>query len=287
MPPTTAVPPAYALITGASAGLGLELARLFAADGFPLILTARNSERLEALAHTLSKDHEVEVRVLPADLCAPGSARALLDALQEEGLGVRVLVNNAGFGATGEYLERGWDTYRDMIRLNVEALAELTHGLLPGMVRAAAGTDPLRARYGRPGVMNVASTAAFQPGPTMAVYFATKSFVLHFSEALHEEMRGRGVTITAFCPGPTRTEFFKQGSMVPGGEMSEAARKKLERRDARRMDAGQAAASGYQGFRQGKAIAVPGLVNSLLTMAGRFLPRAVVRRVTKQALKKT
>jgi len=286
MPQSSATPPSYALITGASAGLGLELTRLFAADGFPLILTARNTERLEALAHTLSKDHEVEVRVLPADLSAPGAVDELLEALQEENLGVRVLVNNAGFGATGEFLERDWGTYRDMIRLNVEALAELAHGLLPGMVAAAAGADPLSDRFGRPGIMNVASTAAFQPGPTMAVYFATKSFVLHFSEALHEELRDKGVTVTAFCPGPTRTEFFRHGSMIPTGDLSEQEQRTLQRRDARRMDAGQAAAAGYRGFRQGKTIVIPGVANRLLAMAGRFLPRAVVRRLTKRALKK-
>ncbi len=286
MPNPTHRPATHVFITGASAGLGLELARLFAADGFPLILVARNTERLEALAQTLTKDFEVDVRVLTADLTAPGAVQELLATLQTEGLGVRVLVNNAGFGAYGAYLERGWDTYRDMIRLNVEALAELTRGLLPGMVAAAAGEDPLHGRHGRPGVINLASTAAFQPGPLMAVYFATKSFVLHFSEALHEEMLRHGVTVTAFCPGPTRTEFFRQQSMIPTGELNEKDLEEYHRRDARRMDAGEAAAAGYRGFRSGQAIVIPGWRNRLLALAGRFFPRAVVRRMAHRILTK-
>lgn len=276
--------PVHALITGASAGLGLELARLFAADGFPLILTARHEERLDALARALRKDFEIDVRVLPADLSRPGAARQLLEALREEGLGVRVLVNNAGFGAQGLVERAEWATYQDMIRLNVEALTELAHGLLPGML-ACAGDEALQEGHGPPGIMNVASTAAFQPGPSMAVYFATKSFVLHFSEALHEEVRDRGVTVTAFCPGPTRTEFFARETMKPTGRTSNAREAELRRRDARRMDPGRAAAIGYRGFRQGQAIVIPGFQNRLLAAAGRFLPRSVVRRLTYRVLR--
>lgn len=268
----------HVLITGASAGLGLELARLFAADGCALVLVACNESKLAALASVLRKDFEVDVRIIPADLTLANAVEDLLSALLEAGIGIRVLINNAGFGSYGQFLDQDWDVYRRMIDLNITALTGLTRGLLPGMMACAQSG-------GNPGIMNVASTAAFQPGPLMSVYFATKSYVLSFSEALHEEVKGAGVRVSAFCPGSTRTEFFHQDSMLPKGEITEKHLAEFRRRDARRMDAGVAAAVGYQGFLRGDAIAIPGWQNRILAQAGRFLPRAVVRRLAFRMLK--
>ena len=173
----------HTLITGASSGLGLELARLFAGDGHPLVLVARDLEKLETLAASLRKDHEIDVRVVPADLTVEGAIDDLFNSMARENLGVRALVNNAGFGSTGPFGSREWDAYHRMIDLNIGALTELTRGLLPAMLEeAAAGRKDFPL-----GVLNVASTAAFQPGPGMAVYFASKAYVLSFSEALHEK----------------------------------------------------------------------------------------------------
>jgi len=267
------------LITGASAGLGLELARLFAADGSALVLVARNEAKLSVIAGILRKDFEVDGRVIRADLSKPNAVEDLLGAIEEAGIGVRVLINNAGFGAYGPVLNGDWDTYQRMIDLNITTLTGLSRGLLPGMIICTKNGA-------KTGIMNVASTAAFQPGPLMAVYFATKSYVLSFTEALHEEVKGSGVTISAFCPGPTRTEFFRQESMVPAGEISEADLAEYRRRDAQRMDAGVAAGIGYEGFLRGDAIVIPGFRNRLLAQAGRFLPRAVVRKLAFRMLKK-
>ncbi len=269
----------HVLITGASAGLGLELARLFAADGAALVLVARGEAKLATIAGILRKDFEVDVRIIPADLTKPGAVDDLLAALMEAGIGIRVLVNNAGFGAYGPVPNCEWDVYRRMIDLNITALTGLAWGLLPGMVACAEAG-------GRPGIMNVASTAAFQPGPLMAVYFATKSYVLSFSEALHEEMKESGVTVSAFCPGPTRTEFFHQDEMIPSGVISDEDLAEFHRRDDRRMDAGVAADVGYRGFLKGEAIVIPGFRNRFLAQAGRFLPRSVVRKLAFRMMKK-
>jgi len=267
------------LITGASAGLGLELARLFAADGAALVLVARNESKLATLAGNLRKDFEVDVRIIPADLSKENAVEGLLNALQEAGIGIRVLVNNAGFGSYGPVLQRDFEVYQRMISLNITALTGLTRGLLPGMVACAEAG-------GKPGIMNVASVAAFQPGPLMAVYFATKSYVLSFSEALHEELKNSGVMVSTFCPGPTRTGFFGQEDMVPSRELSEEEKTNHERRNARRMDAGVAAGIGYQGFLKGDAIVIPGFKNRLLAVSGRFLPRSAVRKLAFRMLKK-
>jgi uncharacterized protein len=273
----------HTLITGASSGLGLELARLFARDGRPLVLTARSEDKTEALAAVLRKDHEIDVRVMPADLTAPGAVSALLDRLNEEGLGIRALVNNAGFGANGPFETRHRDTYRKLITLNIGALTELAHALLPAML-----TEGRAGRHEFPlGILNVASTAAFQSGPGMAVYFASKAYVLSFSEALHEEVRGSGVTVTAFCPGGTRTNFFSSESMVPSESAIGEGGPDSSRRSPRaamRMEADVAAMAGFDGFRNGKSIVIPGAMNRFLAQLPRFLPRAIVRRITRRVL---
>ena len=267
------------LITGASAGLGLELARLFAAAGHDLVLTARRADRLEALAATLSADFEVDVVCIPADLTLPEAAPDLVQLLTDRGLVVSVLVNNAGFGVYGPFPGRDWATYGQLIDLNVTALARLTHALLPGMQDMAKAGQFC-------GIMNVASTAAFQPGPLMAMYFASKAFVLSFTEALHEELRGSGVRVSAFCPGPTRTGFFTTDSMIPQGTITEADLAAYQRRDAKRMEAGVAARIGYEGFLTGKAVVIPGRLNRVQAWWATRLPRGLVRRITHRLLTK-
>ncbi|MBE0565307.1 MAG: SDR family NAD(P)-dependent oxidoreductase [Krumholzibacteria bacterium] len=274
----------HTLITGASAGLGLEFARLFAADGHPLVLVARREDRLAALAAALRKDFEVDVQVMAVDLAAPGAPAALAAGLRAGGPGIRHLVNNAGVGCYGPCVDRDPQVYRDLLDLNVRALTDLTRLLLPSLLAAPAGL--------RRGVLNVASTAAFQPGPLMAVYFASKAYVLSFSEALHEELRGSGVTVTAFCPGPTRTEFFGQeamippGAVLPDGSLDPEALARHRRRDRRRMDPTAAARSGYRGYLAGKAVVIPGRGNALLAQSSRFLPRAAVRRIVHRMMRK-
>ena len=182
------------LITGASAGLGVEFARACAARGEALALAARRRERMEALAGELGG----EAHVFAIDLAEPEAAVSLLNEIEAEGLQVDVLINNAGFGGGGRFAEISFERQRDMVRLNVGTLTELARLVLPGMLER-----------GRGAILNVASTAAFQPGPNMAVYYASKAYVLSFTEALHEELKGKGVRVSALCPGPTDTEFFE------------------------------------------------------------------------------
>ena len=245
------------LITGASAGLGVEFARLFAADGSDLVLVARREDRLRALADELTARHGITAKTLAADLAAPGAASALAERLAAEGLEIDVLVNNAGFGARGPIAEIDADRQAAMVRLNVGALTELTRALLPGML----------AR-GRGGVLNVASMAAFQAGPYMAVYYATKAYVLFFSEALYEEVRGTAIQVSCFCPGPVATEFAAMADMTDSMI--------FERRAA---DPVATARAGYDGFRAGRPIVIPGLGNKLGIWVQRLIPRAAIRHV--------
>jgi short-subunit dehydrogenase len=274
----------HTLVTGASAGIGLELARLFAAAGEPLVLTSRDESRLLAAAEMLRRDHEVDVRVMAADLARPDSPGRLAARLADEGLGIRHLVNNAGFGVYGEFVSREPQVYRDLIDLNVRALTDLTRLLLAPMLAAP--------RDLRRGVLNVASTAAFQPGPLMAAYFASKAYVLSFSEALHEETRAAGVTVTAFCPGPTRTDFFRHDNMIPvgvvaaDGSVDPTALARYERRDLRRMDPVVAARIGYAGYRAGRALVIPGRLNALTARLPGLLPRGLVRRAVHSMMRK-
>jgi uncharacterized protein len=249
-----------ALITGASSGIGLELARLFAAGKSDLVLVARRQEKLDKLAAELRRDYGAEVRVLARDLADPGSPRAIFDALVAEKVTVDVLVNNAGFGAAGSVAALPVERQLDMIQVNVMVLTHLTRLFLPGMIER-----------GRGGILNVGSTAAFQPGPYMAVYYATKAYVLSFTEALAEEVIGTGVQVTCLAPGPTATEF--------------AAAADVENKLLFRLGTWSAKAvaeTGYRGFRRDKLLVVPGLKNKLLAAVVRFSPRAVVRKVTKR-----
>lgn len=245
------------LVTGASSGIGRELARLFAAAGSNLVLVARREEELSHLANELHAVHGVSARALPADLSQPAAAAAICGVLDSAGIEIDVLVNNAGFGALGSFVESSLERQLQMMQVNMTSLVELSRRLLPGMLQRSRG-----------GVLNVASTAAFQPGPYMAVYYASKAFVLHFSEALVEEVAGTGVRVTCLAPGPVATEF----AATAGLEESVLFKVGV-------LSAREVARAGYRGLRRGKAIVIPGLRNKLLVLALRFTPRSIVRKV--------
>jgi short-subunit dehydrogenase len=245
------------LITGASSGIGWELAKKFAADGSRLILTARNTEALQSLADQLHRTHKVEVTVLTADLSLSESPERIFKELQGRGIMVDVLVNNAGFGAWGRFAGLPLQRQLEMLQVNITALVELTGLFLPGMVQRRRG-----------GILNVASVAGFVPGPGMAVYYATKACVLSFTEALAQELAGTNVTATALCPGPTATNFGKVANANPASMIRQV-----------RMSAEPVALCGFRSFRSGKTVAVPGLQNRLLIFLIRFGPRSMVRKI--------
>jgi short-subunit dehydrogenase len=246
-----------ALITGASAGIGLALARCMAADGWNLALTARNEAALNTLARELHDRHGIDTLIVPHDLADPAGPVRLEETLVEAGFTVDFLVNNAGFGTWGPFTEQTLSSQLDMLRVNVLALTELTHRFVAAM----------RIRnWGR--VLNVASTAAFQPGPDMAVYYASKAYVLHFSEALREELDGSGVCVTTLCPGPTATEFQDRASMNASWVGATAFM----------MEADPVAEAGSRGALAGRAVVVPGIANRVGSWLPRFLPRSVTRK---------
>jgi short-subunit dehydrogenase len=247
------------LVTGASSGIGLELARCFAADGCRLVLVARKGLALEALASELRKAHKIQAQVFTADLAHPDTPNRLLAHLQSAGLKVDVLVNNAGFGAQGRFAELPLGRQLEMVQVNVTALVHLTGLFLPGMLERRRG-----------GILNVGSTAGFQPGPGMAIYYATKAFVLSFTEALAEELTRTGVTATAVCPGPTTTNF----GQAAGGHFKPIARKVS-------MTAAAVARMGHAAYRSGRVVAITGLRNKVPAFAVRLAPRVVVRKIAK------
>ena len=240
------------LVTGASAGLGVEFARMCAARGEALVLVARRRDRLEALKAELGGD----VHVIAADLAEPGAAASLIAQVEAEGLNVATLINNAGFGLAGKFWNGPLDRQREMIDLNCRTLMELCHLVLPAMLERKSGA-----------ILNVASTAAFQAGPNMSVYYASKAFVLSFTEALHHELKGSGVRVTCLCPGPTTSEF---------GEVAGSKSPALERIKG---PADAVVRAGLKGLDRGKAIVIPGAPNKVTAQINRFLPRAVVRRL--------
>jgi len=240
-----------ALITGASAGLGIDFARQLSAKGKQLVLVARRKDRLDALAAELGHARAIEL-----DLSEVGAVDRLMADLAAQGEQVELLVNNAGFGLTGRFAELDGKRQRQMIDLNCGALTELAHAVLPGMIARKAGA-----------ILNVASTAAFQPGPGMAVYFATKAFVLSFTEALHEEVKRHGVTVSALCPGPTATEFGEVAGFGPSAMLEKVA-----------ADSPSVVRAGLAGLERGKAVIIPGLINKSTAQAHRFFPRSWVRK---------
>lgn len=247
-----------ALITGASSGIGYELTKLFARDGYDLALVARDRQKLDALAHTMRQQHGISARVLPVDLSLPTSPEAIWRELESSS--VDVLVNNAGFGTYGEFAHADVSEQLRMIQVNVTALTHLTRLFLPGMIQRRTGK-----------ILNVASTAAFQAGPLMAVYYASKAYVLSFSEAVANELRGSGVSVTALCPGPTTTDFQHRAGMGHTRLMS-----------GRIMDAETVARAGYRGLMTGKAVVIPGIRNRLLALVVRLLPRDVVTHMVRR-----
>jgi short-subunit dehydrogenase len=245
------------LITGASSGIGRELARLFAADGSDLVLVARSEDRLREIATGLTSEYGVTVQVLAADLTRPDSAGEIAETLTRQGIAVDTLVNNAGFGGHGQVATLGAGKQAEMIEVNVTALTRLTAMFLPGM---------LERRHGA--VLNVASTAAFQPGPNQAVYCATKAYVLSFTEALADEVRGSGVRVSCLAPGATETGFAERADMAGTRAFKLGA-----------MGAGPVAQAGHDGLRQGKTLVIPGLRNRAMAFAVRLAPRALVTRI--------
>ncbi len=251
-----------ALVTGASSGLGYELAKLLAKDGYDLVLVARSRERLKAIARALQNTASIKAYTIASDLAEPGAAARIVRALKEEGVTVDLLVNNAGFGSYGEFTRTKTETMNAMVQVNVGAVVHLTRLLLPAMVERGRGR-----------LLIVASLAGFQPGPLMAVYYATKAFLISFAEALREELRGTGVTVTAMCPGPTRTNFGKRARMLSSRLMSGST--------LAVMEAAPVARHGYRALMAGRMFSVPGWGNKALILASKFSPRIVTRRVTK------
>jgi uncharacterized protein len=248
-----------ALITGASSGIGLELARVFAAHRHDVVLVARSEARLQALAGEC-RVAGVRAHVIAADLTAASASRSIVDRLRELRLDVDILVNNAGYGVYGPFLETSLDAELGMIQVNIVALTELTKRLLPPMVERKQGR-----------IMNVASTAAFLPGPLMAVYYATKAYVLSFSDAIGNELAGTGVTVTALCPGPTASGFqaaanLEDSKLVAGKTLATAR---------------EVAEAGYDAMMNGTAVFVPGVTNKLTTLMPRVLPRRAVAAIVR------
>lgn len=255
--------PSTALITGASGGIGYELARLFARDRHNLVLVARTASKLTQFAAELQNQFGVPVKTVPLDLSAPPAPRFLFDQLHREGIAVDILVNNAAYGKHGAFSEIPVEENLGQIQLNIAALTQLTWLFLPAMLERRSGK-----------ILNVASTAGFQAGPMMAVYYATKAYVISFSEALANELKGSGVTVTCLCPGATDTGFQKRA-----GTESSILFKKL-----RPMDARTVALDGYRALMAGKTLRISGAHNRLVTESQRLAPRKLVTAISRKLL---
>ncbi len=253
----------WALITGASAGIGRALAEIFAVQGHNLVLVARNEARLKTLAGELAQKHKVQTRVLPKDLSKSGAAGNIFSELQKQKCHVSVLVNNAGFGLRGAFAKGDSAAYREMIEVNATALVELTHLFVKPMLERGRGR-----------ILNVSSTAAYQPGPLMAIYYSTKAFVSSFSYALADELGGTGVTVTTLCPGPTRTEFHTRAGTV-GSE-------RIYRFWA--MSAEAVAETGYRGLMAGKRVVIPGFMNWLGCRLTRLAPTRLAAGTARKVI---
>ncbi len=249
-----------ALITGASGGIGYELAKLFAKDHHNLVLVARNGPRLKQVGDELQRQFGITLKTIALDLAAPTVPQSLFEELRREGVNVDILVNNAGYGKFGEFAEVTIEESAGQIQLNIAALTYLTRLFLGPMLERGSGK-----------IMNVASTAGFQPGPLMAVYYASKAYVISFSEALANELAGKGITVTCLCPGATETGFAGRA----GNDQSRLFKK------LRPMEAKAVARAGYQGLLKGKTLVIPGLRNWLVAESVRFSPRKVVTAVSR------
>jgi hypothetical protein len=252
-----------ALITGASGGIGYELARLFANDHHNLVLVARNGPRLTQIADEMQRQFGVSVKSVALDLAASAAPQRLFDELKREGIAVDILVNNAGYGKLGEFAAIPVEESLGQIQLNVTALTFLTRLFLGPMLERGSGK-----------IMNVASTAGFQPGPLMAVYYATKAYVISFSEALANELAGKGITVTCLCPGATDTGFASRAGNGKSRLFKQLAP----------MDAKTVALKGYRGLMAGKTLVIPGLKNWLLAESLRVSPRKLVTAISRRLM---
>jgi short-subunit dehydrogenase len=254
-----------ALITGASNGIGMELAKIHASNGDDLVLVARNKSKLDELKETLEKQFKISVYTIGRDLSEPNAAKEIYDETKGKHISIDYLINNAGFGDFGMFVETDWEKELQMINLNITTLTLMTKCYLQDMVKRGSGK-----------IMNVASTAAFQPGPTMAVYFATKAYVLSFSEAISNEVSGQGVTVTVLCPGATESGFqaaaaMEQSKLVKGRKMPTAK---------------EVAEYGYAAMMRGETVAIHKTMNYLLANAVRFLPRSIVLKGSRFVMDK-
>lgn len=251
-----------AIITGGTVGIGYELSKLIAADGYDLILVARNEKTLKKVKKEIESSNKVKVDILSLDLADPKSPKKIFDFAKKTKAVVEVLVNNAGFGTNGKFDRMDLKEELQMVQVNVASLVELTHLFLQGMVERKNGK-----------ILNVASIAGFQPGPNMANYYATKAYVLSFSEAVYEDVKKDGVTVTALCPGPTKTEFFERAEITKS--------KLLDNPMAPIMEAKEVAEIGYDALKKGKSVVIAGALNKILVQSVRITPRFVTRKITK------
>ena len=254
-----------ALITGASNGIGLELAKIHASKGGDLVLVARNKQKLDDLKTELEDHFKIKVYTIGKDLSAPNSAQEVYDETSKAHIQIDFLINNAGFGDFGMFAETDWNKELQMINLNITTLTQFTKLYLQDMIRRKSGK-----------IMNVASTAAFQSGPTMAVYCATKAYVLSFSEAINNEVSDKGITVTALCPGATESGFQAAAAM----EESKLVKNK------KMPTSKEVAEYGYQAMMKGKVVAIHGLFNYIMANSVRFLPRSIIVKVSRIILDK-
>ncbi len=248
------------LITGASSGLGTELAKLFAKDKHDIVLVARSENKLKTLANELQQSFGITVTVIAKDLSIATELDALYNEINAANIKIDFLVNNAGFGDYGLFAESDWHKQQEMINVNIIALTKLTHLFLPEM---------LKRKFGK--ILNVASTAAFQPGPTMSIYYATKSFVLHFSEAISNELEGTGITVTTLCPGAFESGFqataaLEESRLVKGKKLPTSK---------------DIATFGYRHFLKGSRVCIPGFMNNIMASSIRFTPRGLVLKIVR------
>jgi uncharacterized protein len=252
---------ATALITGASNGIGLELAKVHASKGDNLVLVARNKAKLDELKAELENQFKIKVYTIGKDLAAANAAQDVYDETKKQNIQIDFLINNAGFGDFGMFYETDWNKELQMINLNITTLTHFTKLFLQDMVKRRSGK-----------IMNVASTAAFQSGPTMAVYYATKAYVLSFSEAIDNEVSDKGVTVTALCPGATESGFqaaaaMEESALVKGRKLPTSK---------------EVAEYGYKAMMKGKTVAIHGLMNWIMANSVRFTPRALVVKITRK-----